>query len=430
MSPSKKKTRKFDPEPHESVFLFGEEYEVQPHPATPRFAHSFKGGKGTVFRVLKKRTKEIYGLKMFRPIYRNVQILHSHTRLKLVEAYEGLLAARRRVVEPGDPVLAQYPDLEYSVLMPWVEGNRWDELLLHGKQNKQLYNVATGVRLCTKFLTVMEGLEKSGLAHTDIAADNVIFRTQTPQTDTQLLDLEDLYTPNTPAPAKQNIGKTGYQHQSYEKHGKTLWCSEGDRYASAVLAAELLVMTDPRLAVQADDSGYFAGNCRDPESQTRFDAAHKYLQSLAPDFAKVFKDSWWEEKLESCPRIGDLRSAIGKVGVVPPEPTFDGVFWDEVPLKPGIARRHAAAAKPAPAQPKPPSSGAGFGWTIPESRPSTAASPAPGQPFGWTKPGQTPPARKPRGNQGKRSIVGRTFLAIAFAIFLLWLASRIIEAIK
>jgi hypothetical protein len=403
-----KSSKKFDPVLHERYVLGGEEYIVQPHPQLPHTRYAATGAKGTVYKLKQKRDQQVYGLKVFRAKYRNAGLLNAFEQLRVVQNYEGMMAARRIIIQPGDPLAQEYADLQFAMLMPWVHGQTWFDLLLAGASQQRLYRPEKGVDLCKRFLTVMEGLENSGFAHTDIAPGNVMF--ETVQIDTQLLDLEDLYGPSASRPARENTGQDGYRHQSADR-GKTLWCAEGDRYASAVMAAEILIMSEPSLARGASDTGYFAGNCKSPESQKRYERASDYLRSLAPDFAEVFKDSWWQDSLERCPKIAELRAAASTAKVTQTISDATDAWFSGSEIRPRAARPgrrtppRVPYSPPASAPSPPPSAGQGFGWGIPE--------------------GQAPSLKRPAAPASKPNSRAWAIIAVAlFLLFLVWAAAE------
>jgi hypothetical protein len=131
-------------------------------------------------------------------------------------------------------------------------------------------------------------------------------------TDVQLIDLEDMYMPGESTPFQLNRGSPGYRHRSGDE-GVTTWRPDGDRYATAVLAAEMLVLANANIACKATDEGFFAENSQTPLGRSRFKEAQVYLKRIAPEFAAVFNSSWFAGSLEDCPRISELHRPIKKL---------------------------------------------------------------------------------------------------------------------
>jgi hypothetical protein len=155
----------------------------------------------------------------------------------------------------------------------------------------------------------MTGLEAVGIAHTDISSGNVVV--DITSSGVELLDLEDIYTPGIPPPPQAQLvkGTNGYRHKSVDR-GKSCWCAEGDRYAAAVLAAEILLLANKDLAKRADEDGYFVEHCGTAIGVERYQAARGWLEKIAPSFATVFERSWQADSLERCPTIAELHAAV------------------------------------------------------------------------------------------------------------------------
>ncbi|MBV9455501.1 MAG: hypothetical protein JOZ19_15515 [Rubrobacter sp.] len=313
----------FDPLPGDPIYLFEQEYVVQPHPQAPYLPYRQKAGRARVYQLLNKED-QYFALKEFKKRYRKPALIDSYKNLHRVENFEGLRAAKRRIVLPSDPTAKRYPSLEYAMLMPWIHGKTWFDVLGQTREGESYPDLSIAIELCDRFLEIMEALEKAGMAHTDISPGNVMVGFD--PIDVQLLDLEEMYMPGVDAPPEQNTGSAGYRHRS----GETTWKPEGDRYAAAVLAAEMLILAKPALARKATDEGFFRGNCEAPEGKARFKDVRPWLKKVSPEFAKVFERSWFAKSLEGCPRISELREPIKKLTNSSVEPSVlsdPGVVW-------------------------------------------------------------------------------------------------------
>jgi hypothetical protein len=300
----------FEPAIGLKLRLFGDEYEIQEHPGAKGLMFSAEGGKGIVYQVTDRNRKR-WGLKIFFLKYRTQRMLESAESLHLVARYEGLMAAARRIVTPGEGDARTYPDLHYSVLMPWVPGRTWFDSLQRLENKKpeersRLYELGDGRQRASQFLRVMEQLEALGAAHTDISAGNVMI--DYAANSTQLLDLEDMYLPSGPEPEPKATGTPGYDHPS----GIHTWRPSGDRYAAAVLSAELLLMAADEFARQAVSNGFFLGNRDQAVARGRFADAEPFLKTVAPGFAMLFTEAWTSDLLDSCPQIRQLNEALGR----------------------------------------------------------------------------------------------------------------------
>jgi serine/threonine protein kinase len=300
----------FEPAIGLKLRLFGDEYEIQEHPNAKGLMFSAEGGKGIVYQVTDRKRKR-WGLKIFFQKFRTQRMLESAESLHLVARYEGLMAAARRIVTPGEGDARTYQDLHYSVLMPWVPGRTWFDSLQRLENKKpeersRLYELGDGRQRANQFLRVMEQLEALGAAHTDISAGNVMI--DYAANSTQLLDLEDMYLPSGPEPEPKATGTPGYDHPS----GIHTWRPSGDRYAAAVLSAELLLMSADEFAREAVSNGFFLGNRGQAVARGRFSEAEPFLKQVAPGFAMLFTEAWTSDTLDSCPQINRLNAALSR----------------------------------------------------------------------------------------------------------------------
>jgi hypothetical protein len=296
----------FDPNPGDTIQLFGGEYEFLANPKVSRFAYAVEGRKASVFKM-KRRTGAEYALKVFRLAYRSNDSSRAFDALTRFSKLKGLTIAQRTLILPGSDEANHSPDLEYAVHMPWIASRTWANFLGDAAKGKGNPPETCG-RLAKAFLEAMSGLEANGIAHTDISPGNVAF--DAAKATVELLDLEDIYAPGLPAPARPTSGTDGYRHKSVDE-GATTWCAEGDRYSSAILAAELICLSNPQLATLATDDGLFRGNVTQKDAQARFSQALPYLEQVAHEFAALVLRAWNSSNLMSCPTIQELFAAVG-----------------------------------------------------------------------------------------------------------------------
>jgi tRNA A-37 threonylcarbamoyl transferase component Bud32 len=320
---------KFDPKPNDTVTIANTLYTVQPHPKAPKMRYGVEGRRATVYQ-LKDLQGNPWALKVFKKRFQDPALVESVTLLRQFKSLKGMCAAERSVITPSQSIAQRHSNLEYAMLMPWVQGQTWNDVLLKAEQ-KQSQNIDSvmALRLCAAFLEVMKGLEQHGIAHTDIAPGNVVFEYDHGKIDIQLLDLEDLYKPGLPIPVHQNAGTTGYSHCSAET-GAGFWRASGDRYAAAVLAAEILILANPKLSEKMSENGFFEGHQGSPISQSRYAEAESWLQMVAPQYAALFRQAWYEKDLEKCPSLTDLHTNI----LNDLNATVPAVIWKPMPPLP------------------------------------------------------------------------------------------------
>ena len=294
----------FEPEAGQEIVLFGEAFVFQGTRIgkIPMIDRIDIGTRGSIYR-LRDRNGRDHALKVFRPGFQEASLEHVGRRLAPVQGLDGLLAAERRMILPGDPAALLHPRLQYAMLMRWIEGQTWSSLLNTAGAGSLLQPWAA-IHLCARFLSVLAELERRGAAHTDIAGGNVVVDLSAPSV--QLIDLEDLFLPGLPRGIQENQGSPGYCHP----RGESPVCPEGDRYATAILAAEMLLLASPALAGQADEGGFFGDDHATPQAAERYRRAEEWLRSFAPDFLAVFRKAWRSASLAACPAITELARPV------------------------------------------------------------------------------------------------------------------------
>lgn len=395
----------FKPRPHDTLVLFGQPLEFPQHPSAKiQMPNAAEGGRATVYE-LRDPTGRRLALKVFRSHFREPGLAQSGVRLTGLRSLPGMDAAQRDVVLPGDEAVRRFPDLEYALLMPWIDGETWAEVMMQAAATNVPLPRETAIHLCTRFLSVVRALEMAGASHTDLAGGNVVVQKNT--IGVQLLDLEDMYLPGAPPPLNPRPGSPGYQHRSREP----VFCPQGDRYAAAVLAAEILALADPALTELGSDAGMFAACHGDPVGDAAYARVDRWLRQLAPEFASVFWRSWHARSLAECPTVAELHEAVHPLAAVtpPPTPKFTSPTKVEVPVhekviwSPRVASP-AVAPRPATLSAPPPSLGT-VQWNGME--PSSVISPTPQHPV--------PPPRTAGGEIPTWLIVA---LAAIFAVLL------------
>jgi hypothetical protein len=381
---------KYSPKPGESLTLFGRQYTFQEHPGAPDMVFGQEGGRGFVYQV-KSADGTRYGLKVFHRRFRVERLVGSSRQLNLLEIHRGLFAAKRWIVLPEDPVAKANPELTYAVLMPWVPGKTWYDCLGRAGSHGALFSLDQAKNVGSTFLSVMESLERNSIAHTDISSGNVMVDAA-PQAQAQLLDLEDIYMPDAPEPKDKTYGTAHYQHQG----ARSTWKPEGDRYATGVLATEILLLANEPTARKATTAGYFEGTCLAPGARLRFEEAKDWLSFAAPDFAKIFERTWYSDTLENCPKIAELQRAFVKerpVKIPTPSVVPEG-GWGEWVAGGATEKSAAAAAGKGSGNTARPGTSGGSGRPPqnlePEGEPGSAGAPSswgswqPNVPFQWT----------------------------------------------
>jgi hypothetical protein len=197
-----------------------------------------------------------------------------------------------------------HPELEFALLMPWV-GVSLSELFHFVSRT-----APAGLRkylnhLALIFLRVVCGLERAGIAHSDLSPSNIcLYNSTGPQDELRLIDLENLFYPSDLQFSLS--GTDGYILPSEE----SAWTPFGDRYASAILAAEFLAAQWPDFGIAFNADGYFHGNRTCEESQSRFMQWQTALGQKYPEFGYVLQCAWYSTSRRFCPSAVNLLESL------------------------------------------------------------------------------------------------------------------------
>src|SRR5574341_53515 len=286
--------REFNPGPNETLTIGSRRFIVKPHPAVPTFAFGQEGRKAFVFQV-SGPDGELYALKKFKQAYRVPELKDVCDELAQFAAMPGLEVCRRECLVFGehDDTLSVYPDLEYAVLMPWITGFTWYDIIVSQKVLRREH----AVLFANSTAQVLRDLEEAGLAHCDIAGPTVIINDSLGSA--HLIDIEDLYAPGFYQPAAVPAGTEGYAHRTASEG---LWRPSADRFAGAVMIAEMLAWHSPEIRKASDEEHYFGADEMQQDSG-RYRLLHDTLASFGTDIASLFEQAWFSETLEDCPAL-------------------------------------------------------------------------------------------------------------------------------
>jgi len=154
------------------------------------------------------------------------------------------------------------------------------------------------------------------------------------------VDLEGLYAPGFGRPEALSSGSAGYAHA---QAAAGLWSPNADRFAGAVLLAEMLGWCAPEVTQAAWGESYFDPQEMQQDS-ARYQALLAALQRHWGDaVARLFARAWHSETLADCPTFGEWLVAL------PGQPaaeqrTASTVPSPSLPAAPPLAEATAPAA--------------------------------------------------------------------------------------
>jgi hypothetical protein len=296
---------------NDQLTINGVTYRVAEHPAAPGFPYGQEGRAGIVYQLLPSPTGRAAGgegaaaLKVFKPRFRSPALLTQAQRLAPFAALPGLAACQRTILSPTHhpDLLRQHPDLTYAALMPWIAGPTWLDVLLA----KQPLPAQQALTLARSLAEALEAMELRGIAHCDLSAANLILPLLAGGSGIALVDLEGLFAPGLSQPQTLSSGSAGYAHA---QAAAGLWSPNADRFAGAVLLAEMLGWCAPEVTQAAWGESYFDPQEMQQDS-ARYQALLAALQRHWGDaVARLFARAWHSETLADCPTFGEWLVAL------------------------------------------------------------------------------------------------------------------------
>lgn len=322
----------FNPTLNTRLVIDGQEYTFSPHPVVPSIVWGQEGRHAIVYRL--QNNGDAYALKVFRPVFRHPGLIESADALWTYHELPGMQVCKQTVIlrETHPDLVARYEDLDYAMMMPWVEGYTWFDFLSRRKR----LTLDQSRALAESTAWVLYALELNNLAHCDLSSGNVIID---PELDCiHLIDVEDLYSPWLAPPPYVPAGSIGYQH--YDVVGTGQWGPLGDRFAGAVLMAEMLGWAHPEIRRKAWGESYFAPEELQQDGE-RFEILREVLRVYNPGFAEVFEQAWRSRSLDTCPPLKtwyDLLDALPRDPVASWAPINPVEFEEREPKsKPGVS---------------------------------------------------------------------------------------------
>src|SRR5437867_2693336 len=124
----------FQLEVNQEIVLGGVPYRVAEHPVAPGVPYGQEGRQAIVYKLV--ADEHNMALKVLKPRFRVPGMVGLSRRLASFANLPGLQVCQRTVLNPQTyaAVLREHPDLLYGVLMPWVEGPTWMEVVLNKEE--------------------------------------------------------------------------------------------------------------------------------------------------------------------------------------------------------------------------------------------------------------------------------------------------------
>ncbi len=301
----------FQPAIDEQFVIDGINYQVCAHPAIPGQAFVQEGQSGRVVQL--RAASGFVALKVQTQIQDQALIEHAR-QLHGLSAIPGLQAARRIIITAAtQPALvSQYPDLNYAILMPWVYGPTWQELIRH----RRPLSPAQSLTLARALANLLTEIEQRGLVHGDLQAAHVMLPGLIDPGAAAPVALVDLETIHGVGVRRLPLAlpTSPYQHP-VATQGLAL-----DRFGGALLLLELLGWCDEQVrAAAATDSFFATTDLLQPTE--RFQTLRAALaQRWGVGIVQMLDRLWQSATPMNCPQLKEWQAILPPLSMATSEP--------------------------------------------------------------------------------------------------------------
>jgi len=292
----------FRPTINDTITIEGRQYRFVEHPSAPGMVYAQQGRRATVYKLVDS-SETVKALKVFLPHFREPRLIRVVQCLQPYASLPGLQACERMVLTTGKhgELLKTYPDLDYAFVMPWVDGPTWMETIL----GRDVLAPERSIKLAHGLARLLVSMEEQGLAHCDISGTNIILAPNNGKL--ALIDLEEMFGPDFQKPEELSSGSSGYGHASI---ARGVWDAQGDRFAGAVVLAEILGWCEAAIRDASWDESYF-----DPkdihQKGDRYTRLFNVLsQRWGGGVAALFERAWTSKTLSECPTFAEWLVAL------------------------------------------------------------------------------------------------------------------------
>jgi hypothetical protein len=301
--------------PATTLTIDSREYRVCEHPSAPGQPYGQVGREAIVYKVTSG--DQAFALKVFKRSFRTPDLVGVSARLRPLSDVSGLKVAERTVLDPirFGPLIERYPDLLYAVVMPWIEGPTWFDLVL----KRHPFNSVQSQSYARSLVGILARLEDRRFAHSDLSAANLVLAGMVgADCLIELVDIDQFYSPFADRPTAVAPGSPGY---AMANHADAMWSPARDRFAGAVLLAEMLTWSSPGVREAAR-----LESCFDPAEMQQ--DCHRYRlvrDTLVGDCgqaaADLFATAWFSRSLDDCPTFARWQTVLPWPSPPPSEPT-------------------------------------------------------------------------------------------------------------
>lgn len=270
-------------------------------------------GTGEIRKLSLQPSNQPFALKVFahpqKRLATNNQILITNG----IHHIDGFDVAERIVLTPKDygNVLQEFPSLKYSILMPWMPGFTWQEILAgQSEGNKHdlrfFLDKDSALYFASQLSEGLAVLESKGFAHCDLSSNNIILDPDTKKFF--IVDIEDMYGPGLARDDKFLGGQIGYRHPNLSRRAQ--WAKSSDRFSGALLICEVLSLFNSELRKLSSKDSFFSQD----ELQQSGEKTQIFLDTVVSQIGKqggdLFLKVWQSKNVSSCPTLKSWANVV------------------------------------------------------------------------------------------------------------------------
>ena len=299
-------------------------FQAMPHPTVPGLAHTMERIHSTVFHLQEiSHVGAEYALKVRSPKGRGphleqvCQLVGRLRSLPGLECCDRLCVTRDRFPE----TVALYPDLEYSIVMPWLRGTTWSDA--HAEQG-DAYTRAAGVasqktgnlsrwrclQLAMRLAEVLATLERQHLSHCNLGPQKIMLELNPVVPEVELIGLEGVYSSHLEPPENFLDSNPEYRHPKDRRPSP-----ESDRFPGALLISEILAWYDEeiRSLFRDQSDSLFTADELLHTSNPKFRALVRSLENHHADLAELLKKAWTSDLPGDAPTLLTWIETLGRI---------------------------------------------------------------------------------------------------------------------
>jgi formylglycine-generating enzyme required for sulfatase activity len=298
----------FQPQAHQELTVDGVLLRYAEHPNARGIPYAQEGNSAVVYRL--ETHEDRRALKVFHSRFRTLHLVSPPDQIASLASLPGLQVCQRTILTPSRhaELLRSFPDLIYAILMPWVEGPTWQTVLLsRNDPSWSPFTPGQSLSIAHALARVLLSMEERGIAHCDLSASNLIFTPDLSQATAALVDVEGIYAPRLSRPELPPAGSPGYAHQTASQG---VWSVKADRFAGAVLLAEILGWSSNQVRRAAWGESYFQAEELQRDNE-RYQTLIANLRATWGDaVAGLLARAWQSKTLAECPTLGEWLVAL------------------------------------------------------------------------------------------------------------------------